>query len=278
MRNLRPVRTWSALDVLRHKDFAALTAEELDAVAALLKSADGRVPSRPSRRFAAGGRERLDLRRTLRRSLQHGGEIVSWERDRRRDRPRPLVALADISGSMERYTRLLLLFLHGLARRRDRRMETFLFGTRLSRVTRELSRGDADAALREVARGVPDWSGGTRIGETLKEFNFRWGRRVLSGGPVVLLISDGWDRGDPALLSREVARLQHSCHRLVWLNPLAGAPDYEPLTRGMRAALPHVDDFLPAHSLASLEDLRRRLEDLPPERPARRPRPAVAAA
>jgi hypothetical protein len=277
-RNLRPIRTWSALDVLRHKDFAELTAEELDAVAGLLRSSEWRIPARPSRRFAPGGRQRLDLRRTLRRSLRHGGEVFSWERDRRRERPRPLVALADISGSMERYTRLLLLFLHGLARRRDRRMEVFLFGTRLSRVTRELSGGDADRALRDAARCVPDWSGGTRIGEVVKEFNFRWGRRVLSGGPVVLLISDGWDRGDPALLSREIARLQRSCHRLVWLNPLAGSEDYEPLTRGMQAALPHVDDFLPVHNLASLENLKRRLESVPPGRPARHSRPAIEAA
>jgi hypothetical protein len=269
-RHLRPVRTWSAREVLRHKDFSELTAEELDAVSELLRDSAIGIPDRPARRFRAGGSERLDLRTTLRQSLRHGGEVLRWRHGRRRERPRPLVALADISGSMERYTRLLLLFLYALARHSGRRAEVFLFGTRLTRVTRQISGGDADLALREVARAVPDWSGGTRIGDAIKEFNFRWARRVLSGGPVVLLISDGWDRGDPQLLSTEIARLQRSCHRLIWLNPLAGSQDYEPLARGMRAALPHVDDFLPVHNLASLEDLARRLESLPAGRPARR--------
>ncbi len=269
-RHLRPLRTWSAREVLRHKDFSELTAEELEEVAALLRDSAITIPDRPTRRFRADGSERLDLRATLRKSLRHGGEVLRWRHGRRRVRPRPLVALADISGSMERYTRLLLLFLHGLARQTGRRSEVFLFGTRLSRVTRQISGADADLALRDVARAVPDWSGGTRIGESIKEFNFRWARRVLSGGPVVLLISDGWDRGDALLLSTEIARLQRSCHRLVWLNPLAGSKDYEPLARGMQAALPHVDDFLPVHNLASLQDLARRLESLPAGRPARR--------
>ncbi|HTO86817.1 MAG TPA: VWA domain-containing protein [Thermoanaerobaculia bacterium] len=267
---LRPTLTWSADEVLRHKDFADITGEELEAVRGLLREFSWRIAPAVSRRFDSRGRERLDLRRTLRRSLRHGGEVLSWDRNRRRQRPRPVVVIADVSGSMERYTRLLLLFLHGLARRRDRRVEAFLFGTRLTRVTRELAGADVDLALQEVARAVPDWSGGTRIGAALREFNFRWGRRVLSGGPVVLLISDGWDRGEPELLAREIARLQRSCRRLVWLNPLAGSVGYEPLARGMRAALPYVDDFLPVHSLASLEALARHLETLPEGRPPRR--------
>ena len=171
---------------------------------------------------------------------------------------------------MERYTRLLLLFLYALARGLDGRIEAFLFGTRLTRVTRELEGRDPAEALARVARTVADWSGGTRIGETLAEFNLRWARRVLGQGAVVLFISDGWDRGDPAALGTEMARLQRSAHRLIWLNPLLGAPDYEPLARGMRTALPFVDDFLPVHNLASLEGLGRHLEDLPADRPARR--------
>jgi uncharacterized protein with von Willebrand factor type A (vWA) domain len=171
---------------------------------------------------------------------------------------------------MERYTRLLLLFLYSLARGLDRRVEVFLFGTRLTRVTRAISAKDPDAALAEVARAVPDWSGGTRIGAALSEFNLKWARRVLGGGAIVLFISDGWDRGEPEVLARETARHQRSCHRLLWLNPLLGSSDYEPLARGMRAALPHVDDFLPVHDLASLEALGRRLEQIPASRPMRR--------
>jgi hypothetical protein len=181
------------------------------------------------------------------------------------------VVLADISGSMERYTRLLLLFAYGLAASLPQAVESFVFGTRLTRVTRELAGRDPDGALAAVSRRVPDWSGGTRIGEALRAFNFAWGRRVLGRGAVVLIISDGWDRGDPAALREEMARLQRSCHRLIWLNPLLGGADYEPLTRGIQAALPFTDDFLPAHNLASLEELARRLETLGPERRARRP-------
>ncbi len=275
---LRVAATYSARELLRHKDFAEASAEELAAVSRMIAGLAWRIPSRCSRRQRPGRGASLDLRRTLRRSLPHGGEVLAWERREPRERQRPLVVLADISGSMERYTRLLLLFLHAFSERFGRRIETFAFGTRLTRITRQLSGRDPDDALAKVARIVPDWSGGTRIGETLHEFNFRWGRRVLSGGAVALLISDGWDRGDPELLSAEIARLQRSAYRLVWLNPLLGSSDYEPLARGMRAALPYVDDFLPVHSLASLEDLARRLEDLPAARPARRQHARIAAA
>ena len=263
---------WSAGEILRRKDFADLTAEELERVRALIRGLAWRVADRPTRRRRPGEGAELDLRRTLRASLRHGGEILAWERREPRRRPRPIVALADVSGSMERYTRLVLLFLHALARALGGRVEVFLFGTRLTRVTRALAARDPDAALAAVSSAVPDWSGGTRIGEALREFNFRWARRVLGGGAVVLVISDGWDRGDPDLLARETARLQRSAHRLVWLNPLLGAADYRPLARGIRAALPSVDDFLPVHNLASLEDLARRLERIPAERPSRRQR------
>jgi uncharacterized protein with von Willebrand factor type A (vWA) domain len=211
----------------------------------------------------------VDLRRTLRRSLRHGGEVLGWARSERKPKPRPLVILADISGSMELYSRLLLLFAYGLAKALEQPVEAFVFGTRLTRITRQLRGCDADGAIREVSRRVPDWSGGTRIGEALRAFNVRWGRRVLGRGCVVLLISDGWDRGEPERLRAEMARLQQSCHRLIWLNPLKGSPGYEPLTRGMQAALPHADDFLPAHSLGSLEALGRKLEALGPQRPPR---------
>jgi uncharacterized protein len=173
------------------------------------------------------------------------------------------VLLCDISGSMERYSRMLLHFAHSLEHR-HRRVEVFLFSTQLTRITTELRTRGLDAAIGEVARAVPDWSGGTRIGGALRELHQRWMRRVLHGGPVVLLISDGWDRGDPAVLRQQIARLQRSCHRLVWLNPLIGTVDYAPLTRGLQAALPFVDDFLPARTLTNLKDLAVHLERLTP--------------
>ena len=170
--------------------------------------------------------------------------------------------MADISGSMERYARLLLHFIYSLAKGLEQEVEAFVFSTHLTCITRPLRGKAIDRALADVSREVTDWSGGTRIGDSLKTFNFEWGQRVLGRGAVVLLISDGWDRGDPLLLKQEIGRLQRSCHRLIWLNPLLGSAAYEPLTRGMQAALPHIDDFLPVHNLASLEDLAVHLQNL----------------
>ncbi|HJS59180.1 MAG TPA: VWA domain-containing protein [Vicinamibacteria bacterium] len=270
------ILTYSDQDALRHRDFAQLTGAEFEAVRSMIRRLAFRPGERLTRRLRPGRGPRLDLRRTLRHSLAHGGELLAWATQQRQRKPRPLVILADVSGSMERYTRLLLLFAYSVAEGLEQRVEAFVFGTRLTRITRDLRGHDADRALGDVARRVPDWSGGTRIGEALREFNFRWGRRVLGCGAVVLLISDGWDRGEPALLLEEMGRLQRTCHRLIWLNPLLGAPDYEPLARGMRTALPYVDDFLPVHSLASLDDLGRRLSALGQERRGRaqRPRPS----
>lgn len=265
------VRTWSAREVLRHKDFGQMTAAEREEVKELVsREAILRVRERRTRRLSRSRRGFPDLRRTLRRSLVRGGEILRWERQSASSKPRRLVVLGDVSGSMEPYTRMLLLFLYGLAAPERRSVEVFLFATRLTRVTRELARGDAEQALAAVSRAVPDWSGGTRIGEAIRAFNFVWSRRVLKSDDVVLVVSDGWDRGDPELLTREMARLQRSSHRLLWLNPLLASPRYEPLARGMRAARPYIDDFLPAHNVASLGQLARRLEELPAERPARR--------
>jgi uncharacterized protein with von Willebrand factor type A (vWA) domain len=163
---------------------------------------------------------------------------------------------------MERYSRVLLHFVYGLSHS-GTRVETFVFATRLTRVTRQLAGRRGHHALGQLAREVQDWGGGTRIGEALRSFNTRWARRVMRNGPVVLIVSDGWDRGDPAALDRELARVRRSCRRLIWLNPLLGSASYEPLTRGMRAALQHVDDFMPAHNLASLEQLAAHLRSLP---------------
>lgn len=249
-------------EALKRKDFSQLTDEEVRAIKALMDDVLWRPGTHRTRRLIAGRGATLDLRRTLRRSMKHGGELLLFAEREPKIKPRPLVVIADISGSMERYTRLLLHFIYSLTAGLAQPVETFVFSTRLTRITRQLRQRSVDRALRDVSRAVTDWSGGTRIGEALKEFNYHWARRVLRSRSVVLVISDGWDRGEPALLKREMARLQRSCRRLIWLNPLLGAPDYEPLARGMQAALPHVDDFLPVHNLASLEDLAKQLAAL----------------
>jgi uncharacterized protein len=254
--------TYSSREVLHHKDFAEMTVEELAEVRRLMRSMQWDIDPRRTRRKAASARGAfLDMRRTLRHNLRHGGEQLRLAWRRRKWKRRPLVVLCDISGSMEAYSRVLLQFLYGAANGPGR-AEAFVFGTRLTRVTRQLRGPDPDRALQEAAHGVRDWAGGTRIGEALHAFNFEWGRRVLGQGAVVLLVSDGWDRGDVELLDKEMERLEHSCHRLVWLNPLLGSPGFEPLTRGLQAALPHVDEFLPVHNLKSLEDLGQALERL----------------
>ena len=212
------------------------------------------------------------MRRTLRHNARYGGELVRLETRRRKEKPRRLVVVCDVSGSMERYTRMLLHFIHSLYAGLDNRIEAFLFATRLTRITRHLGQRDIDRAVSEVAKAVPDWSGGTRIGDVLKEFNFRWARRTLGWGSIVLIVSDGWDRGEPELLGREMARLQRSCNRLIWLNPLAGNEDYEPLTVGMQAAAPYIDDLLPVNNLAAPARPRRA-----PQRPLAEPSGAPPA-
>ena len=255
-------RTYSNRELLRHKDFAEMNAEESEAIKQMMSHLLWKVSERRTRRHRPGKGQRIDLRRTLRLSLRSEGEIFSWSYREPKSKPRPLVVIADISGSMERYTRLLLHFIYGMKAALSQPVEAFVFSTRLTRITRPLQIRDLDLALKNVGQLVNDWAGGTRIGESLKTFNFEWGRRVLGRGAVVLIISDGWDRGDVDVLKREMARLKRNCHRLIWLNPLLGAPDYEPLTRGIQAALPNIDNFLPVHNLASLEDLATRLADL----------------
>ncbi len=262
MQVLEVTRTYSEREVLRHKDFVEMTAEESEEVKQMMSQLVWQSSERRTRRKRPGKGYLIDFRRTLRRSLRSEGEILHWYYQEPKWKPRPLVIIADISGSMERYTRLLLHFIYGMKAALDQPVEAFVFSTRLTRITRPLQIRDLDLALRNVGQLVNDWAGGTRIGESLKTFNFEWGRRVLGRGAVVLIISDGWDRGDVELLKREMSRLKRNCHRLIWLNPLLGAPEYEPLTRGIQAALPYIDDFLPVHNLASLEDLADRLADL----------------
>jgi uncharacterized protein len=255
------VRTWSSGGGVANKDFAECTADEQSRIAAALSALRWTPGLRRTHRWVAGRGPRVDLRRAVAASRRTGGDVAALPRRRRSLTPRPLVVLCDVSGSMERYSRMLLLFAHALMRRRPR-VEAFLFSTRLTRVTRQMRQRRPDAALASLSRDVTDWSGGTRIGEALHTFNQRWARRVLNGGPVVLLISDGWDRGDAQQLARETARLQRSCRRLVWLNPLLGSADYAPLTKGLQAAMPYVDDFLPARTLADFTDLASHLNAL----------------
>lgn len=252
-------KTYSAREVLRTKDFADLSGEEIESIKDMMQELTLHLGERRTRRKRPGNGHNIDLRRTLRKSYKYGGEVLFWATREVRTKPRPLVIIADISGSMERYTRLLLHFIYGLAQSLNQPVEGFVFSTRLTRITRQLRNRDIDQALGGVSQVVQDWAGGTRTGDALKDFNFNWGRRVLGRSAVVLIISDGWDRGDMELLEREIARLQRSCYRLIWLNPLLGSPEYEPLTRGMQTALPYTDDFLPVHNLASLEDLAAHL-------------------
>jgi len=255
------VRTWSDRGGLGAKDFAALSAAEIAEAQLALARLVWNPGERRTRRWVRGRGPRIDLRRAISESLRTGGDIVTLSRRRRRIRPRPLVLLCDVSGSMERYSRMLLHFAHAVTRRHQR-VEAFLFSTELTRITRELRLPRPDDALSAVARSVRSWSGGTRIGAAVKEFHQRWSRRALVGGPVVLIISDGWDCGEPNELRDQIARLQRSSHRLIWLNPLIGTADYAPLTRGLQAAMPFVDDFLPARTLPNLADLAVHLNAL----------------
>ena len=247
---------YSQGEVLRHREFDRMTPAELREAERLVDLLVPRLERRRTRRYElhSHGR-RLAPRAMFRRNLGTGGQLVSWVWRRPIREPRSLVVLCDISGSMERHSRLLLRFVQALSAASEVRTESFVFGTRLTRVTRLLRDRDRDRALARVADSVNDWAGGTRIGELFRTFNQKWARRSLRTSGVVIVVSDGWDRGDPALVASETARLRRNCHRLVWLNPLAGTPGYQPLAGGMRAAYPYIDDFLPAGTVASLERL-----------------------
>jgi uncharacterized protein len=247
---------YSPGDILRHRDFDRMSAAELRDAERFVDLLRPRLEQRRTRRHELHphGR-RLAQRAMFRRNMANGGQMTTWVWQRRTKAPRQLVVLCDISGSMERHSRLLLRFVQALARTNEVRTESFVFGTRLTRVTRLLKDRDRDRALERVADTVTDWAGGTRIGESFREFNQKWARRTLRTSGVVIVVSDGWDRGDPAIVAAETARLRRNCHRLVWLNPLASTPGYQPLAAGMRAAYPYIDDFVPAGTLASLERL-----------------------
>jgi uncharacterized protein with von Willebrand factor type A (vWA) domain len=269
---IEAIFTYSPQELLRHKDFSELTPEELNEVRRLMQEMVWDLEQRRTRRKTHAARGAyLDMRRTFRQNLRYGVHPLQLAWQRRKLKRRPLVVICDISGSMDHYSRILLQFIYALSNKLEK-VEAFVFSTRLTRITRYLKESDVDAALDQVSRAVQDWNGGTRIGEVVKTFNYDWGRRVLGQGAVVLIISDGWDRGDIGLLDREMSRLQLSCQRLIWLNPLLGSPNYEPLTRGIQAALPYIDDFMPVHNLASLEQLGHLLEQLGKRRALRQQR------
>jgi uncharacterized protein len=248
----------SEIEILRTKSFSKCSPEDLARLAELMARLRIAVPTRRSRRRQAARAGTPDFRRTLRRSFRTGGEPVDrlWRERRRRNRR--LVLLLDTSGSMADYSRALVMFAHA-ALRADRRWEAFCFGTRLTRVTRQLATGDADDALRRAAAEVVDWEGGTRIGESLQHFLDDYGHGGLARGAVVVICSDGLEVGDPEHLREQMARLSRLAHRIVWLNPLQESPEYEPLARGMAAALPYVGVFASGHNLASLEELGSQL-------------------
>ena len=247
---------YSDVETLRHKDFADCSDAELTELHSLMSELRFHAVTRRSRRAVRAKRftRRPDLRRTIRRALRTGGEAIQREFLTGDRKPRRVVLLLDVSGSMEPYARALVRFAHAAVVGRTR-VEAFTIGTRLTRVTRELSSRDPDAGLRDAAASVQDWSGGTRLGATLHEFNDRWGVRGHARGAIVVICSDGWDRGTPDELAEQMARLHLVTHRLVWVNPLKHTPGYAPLARGMAAALPHVDEFIEGHSFDSLEQL-----------------------
>ncbi|HEY8104358.1 MAG TPA: VWA domain-containing protein [Gaiellaceae bacterium] len=245
----------SAHELLREKDFAEMTAEEFERARRLLLVIARSRPRRTSRRLTPDPRgDRLDMRRLIRRSLRCGGDPVEQPWKVRKEVPRKLVVLCDVSGSMDAYARALLLFLHAMVGA-GRGVEAFGFGTRLTRLTGDLATRDPEAALARATASDVDWGSGTRIGASLKEFNDLYGRRALSRGAVVVIVSDGWEREGPEQVGREMARLARAAYAVVWVNPLKGNPEYQPLAGGMRAALPFVDRFLSGHNLRSLDEL-----------------------
>jgi uncharacterized protein with von Willebrand factor type A (vWA) domain len=247
---------WSPREVLRHRDFAEYTPAEFVEARRLMQDLRmvGAVQPSRRRRRSRHMRGAPDIRRTVRRSLRAGGEPMERAFFAPGERTRRVVLLLDVSGSMEPYARAFVRFLHAAVVSRSR-VEAFALGTRLTRVTRELTSRDPDAAVQAAARRVADWSGGTRLGEGLKAFNDTWGVRGMARGAVVVILSDGWDRGDPAVLGEQMARLARVAHKIVWVNPLKASPGYAPLAQGMAAALPYVDAFVEGHSLAALEEL-----------------------
>jgi uncharacterized protein with von Willebrand factor type A (vWA) domain len=251
----------SAVERLATRDFADLDDYDLQEARRLVMTMMWHPTDYRTRRWSPGDGRKPHLRRTLREAVGPTGDMMSMSWKRRRRKERPLIIIADISGSMERYADIFLVFAHA-AQRRLREVEIFTFSTRLSRITEDMNRRDTRSALARVADRVTDWSSGTQIGEALGEWNRLWSRRLARGGPVVMILSDGWDCGDPGLLAGEMARLARSVHQVIWLNPLAARESYEPLTRGMQAVLPHIDQLLPAASVNDFKGVVKVLDSV----------------
>jgi hypothetical protein len=251
--------SYSSAELIQSKTFGAMTLEELETTKRLIQEMRWDIIQRRTRRRVADRKgSSLHLRQVMRSAAQYGGIPLRLAWQKRKVKQRPFVLLADISGSMEKYSRLTLQFFYSVSHS-FREVECFVFGTRLTRITPQLKLKNIDVAIEEASHQVWDWAGGTRIGDSLYAFNRQWSRRVLRRGAIVLIISDGWDRGETSRLKQEMRYLQHRCHRLIWLNPLLGRPTYEPQVEGMTAALPFIDDFLPIHNLQSLTELSRHL-------------------
>jgi uncharacterized protein with von Willebrand factor type A (vWA) domain len=254
--------TYSDVEVLQQRDFSQMTPEELEAVKRLIQDMRWKAAFRRTRRkIADPNGETLHMRRVMASAARYGGTPIKLAWQHHKIKQRPIVLIADISGSMEKYSRLALQFFYSMAQSM-KHVECFVFGTRLTRVTLQLKLKNIDRAINEAAREVVDWSGGTRIGESLATFNRQWGRRILHRGAIVMIVSDGWERGDVENLRAQMKYLQLRCHRLMWLNPLMGKAGYQPVVEGMAAVLPHVDDFLPIHNLQSLTALAERLTSM----------------
>ena len=253
--------TYSRQERLRHKDFAEMSAEELEMAKRVIAKMPDSLGMRRTRRFENGKGRQINMRRLMKDVIRKHGDVTQLPTHRRKEKPRPVVLLCDISGSMERYTRVLLHFMHTLAGSLFQ-VESFVYSTDITRITRQIRQKNVDDALEDVGQAVLQWGGGTMTGECMHRFNWVWSRRVLGRGAVVMVITDGWDRGDIPLLHREMERLRHSCRRLIWLNPLLDVPEYEPLTRGAQALLPYVHDFLPITNLANLEAIVKALNNL----------------
>ena len=255
------VPTYSKQERLKNKDFAEMTVEELEMAKRVIQKMPDSLGMRKTRRFQVGKGRQINMRRLMKDMIRKRGDITQLPTHRRKEKPRPVVLICDISGSMERYTRILLHFMHTLATNMYQ-VESFVYSTDITRITRQIRQKSVDSALEDIGYTVQQWGGGTMTGESLHTFNWVWSRRVLGRGAIAMIITDGWDRGDIALLQKEMGRLQKSCQRLIWLNPLLDIPEYEPLTRGAQALLPYVDDFLPITNLSNLEAIVKALQDL----------------
>lgn len=259
--DVKPI--YSPIEILYRKDFGELSKDELREAKALIRKLVWQLGQKRTRRRIRAMKKTsyMDFRGSLRKNLSSGEEIIELVWQRRKLKKRPLVLICDISGSMERYSQMFLYFLYSLVQG-SRGIETFVFGTRLTRLTPALKKKNIESIMGDLSNNILDWSGGTRIGDSIKEFNYRWSRRVLGRGAVVIIISDGWDRGNLDLLEREIGRLRRCAFRLIWLNPLAGSPHYQPLVGGIQTILPYVDDFYPLNNLHSIEALAAKLSSL----------------